>query len=162
MRIGLIADTHGLLRPEAKSFLAGVDAILHAGDVGRDDVLAGLRELAPVHAVRGNVDRTGAARELPQRLDLEFAGIRIALTHVRPSESATPDADVVVFGHSHQPLIEETAGRLWINPGSAGPRRFRLPVSVGRLDLDGGRAMPWLETLGPGPTTGGGRRVVRG
>ena len=68
----------------------------------------------------------------------------------------------MVFGHSHQPLIEETAGRLWINPGSAGPRRFRLPVSVGRLDLDGGRAMPWLETLGPGPTAGGGRRVVRG
>jgi putative phosphoesterase len=150
MRIGLIADTHGLLRPEAVSFLAGVDIILHAGDVGRGAVLAGLRELAPVHAVRGNVDRTGAARELPEWLDLKFGGVRIALTHVRPDASAAAAADVVVFGHSHHPLIDEAAGRLWVNPGSAGPRRFSLPVSLGRLDLQDGRATARLETLRPG------------
>ncbi len=147
MRLGLIADTHGLLRPEALAFLAGVDAIIHAGDVGRDQVLTGLRELAPVHAVRGNVDRTGALRELPERLDLEFRGARLLVTHVRPEPAGATDADVVVFGHSHRPLIETSDGRLWVNPGSAGPRRFRLPISIARLDLDGGPAVATLRTL---------------
>ena len=158
MLIGLIADTHGLLRPEAVSCLAGVDAILHAGDVGRDEVLAGLKELAPVHAVRGNVDRTGAARDLPESLDLEFGGVRIALTHVRPD--APVSADVVVFGHSHRPVIDETAGCLWINPGSAGPRRFRLPVSVGRLVLHGSRAEASLHTLIPSSAAARGAHAV--
>ena len=135
MRIGLIADTHGLLRPEAVSLMAGADAILHAGDVGRDHVLDGLGALAPVHAVRGNVDRAGAVRDLPDRLELELLGVTIVVIHERPAPSEVPDADVVVFGHSHQPIVEESGGRLWINPGSAGPRRFRLPVSVGWLNL---------------------------
>ena len=158
MRIGLIADTHGLLRPEALTFLAGVDAIIHAGDVGRDQVLAGLRELAPVHAVRGNVDRTGAVGELPERLDLEFRGARIVVTHVRPEPPGATDADVVVFGHSHRPLIETSDGCLWVNPGSAGPRRFRLPVSLGRLDLDGGPAVATLRTLEADAGGGRGKR----
>lgn len=147
MRIGLIADTHGLLRPEAVTFLSGADAIVHAGDVGRDHVLDGLRALAPVHAVRGNVDRGGAVHALPDRLDLELRGVTIVVTHERPAPSEVPDADVVVFGHSHRPLIERARHRLWINPGSAGPRRFRLPVSVAWLSLDGGRPMARLETL---------------
>ena len=158
MLIGLIADTHGLLRPEAMSCQAGVDAILHAGDVGRDEVLAGLKELAPVHAVRGNVDRTGAARDLPESLDLEFGGVRIALTHVRPD--APVSAAVLVFGLSHRPVIDETAGCLWINPGSAGPRRFRLPVSVGRLVLHGGRAEASLHTLIPSSAAARGAHAV--
>lgn len=163
MRIGLIADTHGLLRPEAVSFLAGADAILHAGDIGRDQVLDDLSALAPVHAVRGNVDRTGVLRGLPCRLDLEFAGATVVLIHERPAPSEVPDADVVVFGHSHKPVIEEADGRLWINPGSAGPRRFRLPVSVGWLSLEGGRPVAGLETLSA-ETAGRGRagRAARG
>jgi putative phosphoesterase len=133
MHIGLIADTHGLLRPEAVAALEGSDLIIHAGDVGREAVLDALRALAPVAAVRGNVDTDPWARELPERLDLEADGLRIRVTHIRPRKADRDVTDVVIFGHSHQPLVECSGGVLWVNPGSAGPRRFRLPVSIGHL-----------------------------
>ncbi len=147
MRVGLIADTHGLLRPEAVTALAGSDCILHAGDIGKAEVIDGLSRVAPVHAVRGNVDLGETVSELPERLELELAGWRILVVHERSAAGATADVDVVIFGHSHQPLVECQGNTLWVNPGSAGPRRFRLPVSVGWLELAGRRPRAFLKTL---------------
>jgi len=138
MNVGLISDTHGLLRPQAVQALFGTDVILHAGDIGHDRVLEGLADLAPVHAVRGNVDRTGRASLLPDELRLELAGYRIYLVHDRARAMPPDDVDIVVFGHSHQPGVKREGHVLWINPGSAGPRRFNLPVGVGILRLGGG------------------------
>lgn len=152
MRVGLIADTHGLLRSEAVTALAGSDCILHAGDVGKPEIVDALKRIAPVHAVRGNVDHGGTTGELPERLDLELAGWRVLIVHERSAAGAAPDADVVVFGHSHQPLVARMGDILWVNPGSAGPRRFRLPVSVGWLDLTGEEPQAFLETLAGTPT----------
>jgi putative phosphoesterase len=152
MRVGLIADTHGLLRAEAVNALAGSDCILHAGDVGKPEIIEGLTRIAPVHAVRGNVDRAGTVSELPERLELDLAGWRILIVHERPAAGRAPGADVVVFGHSHLPLVERARDKLWVNPGSAGPRRFRLPVSVGRLELAGRRPEARLETLAVSPS----------
>ncbi|MBI1358010.1 MAG: YfcE family phosphodiesterase [Acidobacteria bacterium] len=146
MRIGIIADTHGLLRPEAVAALAGVERILHAGDVGSSDVLVALERIAPVDAVRGNVDYGPWADALPLRKDVTLGGVRFHLAHIR--EDARPgDADVVVFGHSHQPLIEGVDGVLWFNPGSAGPRRFKLPICLGLLEIEGGEARGRLVDL---------------
>lgn len=153
MRIGLISDTHGLLRPEALTALRGSDRIVHAGDVGHPDVLEGLATLAPVHAIRGNVDEPEAvrrsrrrnapspdwARDLPTRLDLDLDGIRIVVVHAIQDLPANgvPNTDVVVCGHSHVPRVERRNGVLVVNPGSAGPRRFRLPVTVGWMGRGG-------------------------
>ena len=153
MRVGLIADTHGLLRPEALEALSGSELILHAGDVGDPLVLEELAKLAPVHAIRGNIDepesvrrRRGKkrhaddwARELPATLDLELEGLRVHLLHDRKAYGGGPH-EVVIAGHSHAPLVATRGGVLHVNPGSAGPRRFTLPVCVGRLDLDEGTA----------------------
>jgi putative phosphoesterase len=139
LKVGVISDTHGLLRPEAVEALRGVDVILHAGDVGASHVLQELGQLAPVIAVRGNVDLESWARALPDRRRLELAGIRVLLLHDRAAVGPDPGKKglgIVVFGHSHRPLAERRDGVLWFNPGSAGPRRFRLPVSLGLLDLD--------------------------
>jgi putative phosphoesterase len=135
IRVGVISDTHGKLRPEAVAALQGCPLILHAGDIGRADVLARLRELAPrVVAVRGNVDGPWA-QDVPERVELDVLGRRVLLLH--DVTQLTPDEDlafdVVVSGHSHQPRIEHRDGVLYVNPGSAGPRRFRLPVAVARV-----------------------------
>ncbi|NAZ36252.1 metallophosphoesterase family protein [Rubellimicrobium sp. CFH 75288] len=147
LRLGLIADTHGLLRPEAVALLRGADAILHAGDVGEPSVLEGLRALAPVWAVRGNVERTGEAGALPGRVVLRGAGVTVGMVH---READLPDGagwDVAVVGHSHRPEVGRRGAMLLVNPGAAGPRRFRLPVSVGWLLLRDGRAKAGVTEL---------------
>lgn len=138
LRLGLISDTHGLLRPEALAALAGVARILHAGDVGRPEVLAALERVAPVVAVRGNVDRDSWATALPFTAEVEAAGSWILMLHILDDLALDPRAAgfaAVIYGHSHQPRIEERRGVLYVNPGSAGPRRFKLPVSVGLLGV---------------------------
>lgn len=143
MRIGLISDTHGLLRPEALQALAGVEQIIHAGDIGAAEVLDGLRAIAPVHAVRGNNDRGTWATRLPDRLALELGGSPVLVLHDLNDlggDAGGSGARVVVSGHSHKPGVTEREGVLLINPGSAGPRRFRLPVTVGHLIIAAGSA----------------------
>jgi len=140
MIVGVISDTHGLLRPEALAALAGVDRILHAGDVGAQQVLDGLRRIAPVTAIRGNVDTEDWALELPETEAVELGALLVYMLHDLAQLDLRPEAAgmrAVVYGHSHQPKMEEKNGVLYFNPGSAGPRRFRLPVSVGRLVTDG-------------------------
>ena len=139
--VGVVSDTHGLVREEALEALRGSDVILHAGDIGGNHVLQELGELAPVIPVRGNVDG-GWARLLPERRRLDLGGVPVLVLHDRALLGLEPHEEglrVVVFGHSHQPLAEKRKGVLWFNPGSAGPRRFRLPVSVGRLVIEDGR-----------------------
>jgi putative phosphoesterase len=140
LRVGLISDTHGLLRPEALAELAGSDLLLHAGDVGGPEIIARLEEIAPLHVVRGNVDREPYAREWPKYVLLPVAGLDVLLFHghLAPPEERLAEAKVVVQGHTHRPYVEWRSGRLHINPGSAGPRRFRLPVTVARLVIDAG------------------------
>jgi putative phosphoesterase len=135
--IGVISDTHGLVRPEALDALRGVDQILHAGDIGSPEVLEALRALAPVTAVRGNNDRDAWARTLPESLTVTVAGRSIFLLHdvheLDPASAAS--AAAVVAGHSHRPAVTRKAGVLYFNPGSAGPRRFKLPITVGLLRI---------------------------
>ena len=141
--VGLISDTHGLLRPEAVRALAGSDVIIHAGDVGGPEILDALRAVAPVVAVRGNVDTGAWASALPGTAVAEVCGTLIYVLHDLNELDLDPAAagfGVVVSGHSHQPASAERGGVLFVNPGSAGRRRFKLPVTVERLDL--GRR-PW-------------------
>lgn len=138
--IGLISDTHGLVRPEALRALAGCDLIIHAGDIGSPKVLAALRELAPVRAVRGNNDRDAWASDLAEVEVVHIAGVRLLVGHdVRALDvqRAPGPCAAVIAGHSHRPAIEERSGTLYVNPGSAGPRRFSLPVAVGKLYIAG-------------------------
>lgn len=138
--IGLISDTHGLLRPEAVAALRGVDRILHAGDVGELEILDALRKVAPVTAVRGNVDHGAVGADLPETEVIEIEGISIYMLHEIQKLDLRPEAAgfrVVVYGHSHRPSIEEKKSVVYFNPGSAGPRRFQLPVSVGKLVIHG-------------------------
>lgn len=139
MLVGLISDTHGLLREEALKALSGVDVILHAGDVGGADILRALERIAPVHAVHGNCDARDAA---PSALDLTFDGIRVHVSHGHEVGAPTParlveryDADVIVYGHTHKPLVQRVGRSLVVNPGAAGPRRFDLKPSVALLRL---------------------------
>ena len=137
-RIGVISDTHGLMRPQALAALAGCDPIIHAGDVGRPEVLDALRAIAPVYAVRGNVDVGAWARQLPETALVEVEGWRLYVLHDRASLAVDPGVAglrAVIAGHSHRPLIEMRDGVLHFNPGSAGPPRFRLPITVGILAL---------------------------
>ena len=141
--IGLISDTHGLLRPEALNALAGSDLILHAGDVGKPGILDALKALAPVVAVKGNVDHGAWASALPVTAVAEAGPAIIYVLHDIHALDLDPAAAgfrVVVSGHSHQPARTERSGVLYVNPGSAGPRRFQLPVTIARLDL---RKTPW-------------------
>ncbi len=150
MKIGVISDTHGLLRPEAVAALKGSQRILHAGDVGRAEVLDALARIAPVTAVRGNVDRGRWCAALPETEVVEIAGVSIYLLHDLARLDLKPEAAgfrMVVYGHSHQPKMEEKNGVLYFNPGSAGPRRFRLPVSVGRVEIHAGRVRAELVQL---------------
>jgi putative phosphoesterase len=139
--VGVISDTHGLLRPEAVEALRGVSLILHAGDVGTREVLEKLREIAPVTAVRGNVDRGAWASSLQHSEVIESEGVSIYMLHILDQLDLKPEAagfSAVVYGHSHKPACEVRNGVLYCNPGSAGPRRFKLPVTVGRLVVEGG------------------------
>ena len=137
-RIGLISDTHGLLRKEAVEALRGSELIIHAGDVGKPEILEALRTIAPVVAVRGNVDTIEWAKKLPETAVVEGGEVIIYVLHDVKALDLDPAASgfqIVVSGHSHQPEKKERRGVLYINPGSAGPRRFQLPVTVAHLDL---------------------------
>jgi hypothetical protein len=141
-RIGVISDTHGLLRPEAVAALAGVELILHAGDIGTPDILAALRNIAPVTAVRGNNDQGAWAATLPETALVEVDALRLYILHDLKLLHVDPVAAgfaAVICGHSHRPRLEKRQGILFVNPGSAGPRRFKLPVAVARLSLQGGQ-----------------------
>ena len=148
--LGVIADTHGLMRPEALAALRGVDRILHAGDIGGPEVLRALEVLAPVTAVRGNNDRDAWAEAIPATEVVEASGAWLYLLHDVKTLDLDPRAAgfaAVVAGHSHRPVSEERDGVLYFNPGSAGPRRFRLPVAVGRLTVAAGRVTGTLVEL---------------
>ncbi|MDE3103540.1 MAG: metallophosphoesterase family protein [Acidobacteriota bacterium] len=145
MRLGVISDTHGLLRPEALAALRGVDHLLHAGDVGDPEILYTLATLAPVTAVRGNIDVAGPCANLPATEMIELDGHTVYMLHIREELDLLPEAagvQLLVYGHSHRPALESRNGVLYLNPGSAGPRRFQLPVTVALVDLtaDGIRA----------------------
>jgi putative phosphoesterase len=157
--IGLISDTHGLLRPEAVRALAGVRHIIHAGDIGGPEILDELRKIAPVHAVRGNNDKGPWAAEIPLYLALKLEGVSIHVLHdVKEidvlrrqyllTDPAAAEVAIVVSGHSHKPTVIERDGVTFVNPGSAGPRRFTLPISVGYLDITtGGTRARIIEIL---------------
>jgi len=150
MRIGLIADTHNLLRPEAIGALAGCGHIIHAGDVCGPAILEQLRRIAPVTAVRGNNDRGRWADALPAWETAEFGAVLVYVRHDLSEIDIDPAAagfHVVVTGHSHRPAIETREGVLYVNPGSAGPRRFRLPVAVAALEISGNRISPRIIDL---------------
>ncbi|MBJ7278880.1 metallophosphoesterase family protein [Marinobacter salarius] len=138
MQIGVIADTHSMMCPEALEALEGSNLILHAGDVGRDEVLEALEAIAPLVAIRGNIDKTGRAAKLPDVQDLEFQGHSFYLLHDVKTLDIDPQGRyrVVIAGHSHKPGNEWVGDVLYFNPGGAGPRRFTLPITVGRLQVN--------------------------
>ncbi len=139
--IGIISDTHGLLRPEALAALRGADHVIHAGDIGEPEILEQLAAIAPVTAIRGNIDKAAWARKLPETEVVELGGISIYVLHDLAQLDLKPQAagfKVVISGHSHIPKQETHSGVLYFNPGSAGPRRFNLPVTVGRLIVEDG------------------------
>jgi len=146
MRIGLISDTHGLLRPEALKFLRGADHIIHAGDIGAPEILEQLEELAPVTAVRGNNDTGRWARSIPLVADLRLGGVDIHVVH-DVAELGPVKARVVISGHSHRPSIKENDGVLHVNPGSAGRRRFTLPIALGELKITRGAVRARIKEL---------------
>jgi putative phosphoesterase len=140
MRIAVVSDTHGLLRAELLPALAGVDHILHAGDVGDPAILDALRTIAPVTAIRGNIDRDGLCAALPATEALELGGCLLYMFHNLDELDIKPAAagiDVVIYGHSHKPSIAHRDGVLYLNPGSVGPRRFTLPITFALLCIDG-------------------------
>lgn len=152
--IGVISDTHGLLRPAVVKAFVGVELVLHAGDVGKPAVLEGLARIAPVVAVRGNTDHGAWAQDLPLREIVEIDETAIYIIHDLQAMDLNPAAagfQVVVSGHSHDPFVVRKNGVLYLNPGSAGPRRFGLPISLALLKIDGGRLRAEvidLEALG--------------
>jgi uncharacterized protein len=140
IRVGLISDTHGLLRPEARKFLQGSDCIVHAGDIGNPGILEELSAIAPVTAVRGNNDRGSWAEQLPETEFLRVGEVFVYVIHDIAELDIDPTAAgvrVVVSGHSHKPVVDERDGVHYVNPGSAGPRRFKLPIAVGELTVTG-------------------------
>ena len=151
MRIGVISDTHGLLRPEAEQCLAGVAHIIHAGDIGRPEVIADLRRIAPVMAIKGNVDTADWAARYPDTRTIKLGGRVIYVLHDVNQLKLEPVAagiDVVISGHSHRPDIETVDGVLYLNPGSAGPRRFSLPITLAILELTESSIRPVIHQLG--------------
>jgi putative phosphoesterase len=148
--VGVISDTHGLLRRVALAALHGSDVIIHAGDVGRPELIDELRAVAPVHAVRGNVDQGDWAMSLPMTAHVEVGGLVIHVLHDISQLDVDPAPAgfaAVVFGHSHKPSIETRDGVLYLNPGAAGPKRFSLPISVARVRVVGERMHPEIVTL---------------
>jgi uncharacterized protein len=155
MKLGLISDTHGLLRPEALRALEGVDHVLHAGDVGDPDILTELEAIAPVTAVWGNTDGWDVRDRTVEVAEMELGGVRVVVLHGHRLRSATPelaaaahpDAALVVFGHSHKPLVRRIGEVLAVNPGSAGPRRFRDPVTLALAQVEEGEVTAELVDL---------------
>ncbi len=149
IRVGLIADTHGLLRPQARSFLLDSDLIVHAGDIGGRGLLEQLQSIAPVSAVRGNNDTEPWAAHLPDAQLIDAGGVRVQVIHNLAQLSLDPAAgvQVIVSGHSHRPLLERRDGVLYVNPGSAGPRRFKLPIAIGELLIRGGAVSARIVNL---------------
>lgn len=150
LTVGVISDTHGLLRPEALAALATADHILHAGDIGKIEILDALRQIAPVTAIRGNVDTSGACANLPATEAVELAGRLFYLVHSIHDLDLSPAAAgiaAVISGHSHQPSIETRNGILYLNPGSAGPRRFNLPVTLALVTVTAGTLEPRIVAL---------------
>ena len=153
VRIGLISDTHGLLRDSALAFLAGCNHIVHGGDIGSEAILDRLAAIAPVSAVRGNNDHGAWAERLPRQCLVEFERVRVCVVHALAElefDAHAAGVQVVVSGHSHKPRIVERDGVLYVNPGSAGPRRFRLPICVGELMVDGTHATPRVAEIASG------------
>ena len=148
MRIALISDTHGWLDPRISDLFADVAAILHAGDIGAFDVVEQLRQVAPLQIVRGNVDRTPDLLALPEHVDTELGDVRLHLAH-RPVDARPGDAQIVVYGHTHKPLVDWRDGVCWVNPGAAGRRGFHTQRSVAVLEL--GAWPPRIEILPLGP-----------
>ena len=152
MRIGVISDTHGLLRPEALDALTGVEHHIHAGDIGSPEIVPRLQEIAPVTAIRGNVDRQPWAAAFPVIVTVTLANRSIHVLHdlaeldLDPAERAV---DIVVSGHTHRPKADTVDGVLYLNPGSAGPRRFRLPITVATIDLSHDAIRPVIHELNP-------------
>ena len=150
MTIGIISDTHGLLRPEATAALAGVSHILHAGDIGDIEILYALRQIAPVTAIRGNVDTQGPCSELPTTELVELGGRHFYLVHSLADLDISPSAagvSAVISGHSHKPGQELRNGILYLNPGSAGPRRFNLPVTVALITITSAGLTPTIVPI---------------
>ena len=150
MRVGVVSDTHGLLRPEAIDFLRGSDFIVHAGDIGAPDVLAELSALAPVTAVRGNNDRAEWAQGIPETNVLQVGEVSIYVVHDIAELDVDPAAagiQVVVSGHSHRPSLGKRDGVVYLNPGSCGPRRFKLPIAAAELTVQGGAVEARLTRL---------------
>ena len=148
--VGVISDTHGLLRPEAIAALRGADLIIHAGDVGKPEVLEALRAIAPTHVVRGNIDTASWAQALPMTARVDVGTRRLFVLHDIAQLDLDPAAaslSAVIYGHSHKPVIETRAGVLFLNPGSAGPRRFKLPVAVARVHVSGRQLSPRILEL---------------
>jgi putative phosphoesterase len=153
--IGLISDTHGLVRPDVHTALQGVELILHAGDVGGDEILDELETIAPLRAVYGNTDPPGHPR-LHSSLELDFGGVRVHVSHGHEVGSPTPakllarySADVIVYGHTHRQVVVNAEARWVVNPGAAGPRRFDLLPSVGRMTIAGGEVSIHIVDLAP-------------
>jgi putative phosphoesterase len=149
-RLGIISDTHGLLRPEAVVFLQGCNRILHGGDIGNGEILAQLSSIAPVTAIRGNNDKGAWAEAIPETELFEFGGIYVYAIHDLSQLNIDPSAAgirVVISGHSHKPLIERRDGIWFVNPGSAGPRRFKLPISVADILIEGSAISPRIVEL---------------
>ena len=148
-KIGIISDTHGLLRPEAERHLVGVDHIVHAGDIGRPEIIDALRRIAPVTAIRGNVDSGEWARAYADTKLVSLAGKSIYILHDLKTLLINPSAeiDVIVSGHSHVPKIDKIGGILYLNPGSAGPRRFKLPITLATLDITPDGLRPEIHDL---------------
>ena len=150
LRLGVISDTHGLLRPQAVTALRGCDLIIHAGDVGNAEVINGLSDIAPTFAIRGNVDKGTWAARLPPTNIVEVGALMFYVLHNIAEldlDPLTAGFTAVVFGHSHQPSIETRDGVLYLNPGAAGPRRFRLPVTLARVTVVGGQMRPEIVEL---------------
>ena len=152
-RIGIISDTHGLLRPEAECRLTGVDHIVHGGDIGRPDIITALQRIAPVTAIRGNVDTGDWAREYAETQFVRLADRSIFVVHDLQAlqiDAVALGIDVVVSGHSHVPKVQTVGGVLYLNPGSAGRRRFRLPITLATLDITPDGLRPTIHDLGGG------------
>lgn len=149
-RIGVISDTHGLLRPEAVEYLAGVDHIIHAGDIGSPDVITSLQKIAPVTAIKGNIDRDSWADAYADTETVTLASRSIYVLHNRNDLDVDPKAaghGIVIYGHSHKPSIETVDGVLYLNPGSAGPRRFTLPIALATLELTDTSIQPRIHEI---------------
>jgi uncharacterized protein len=149
-KIGVISDTHGLLRPEALLWLSGVDHIIHGGDIGGPDIIPALQGIAPVTAIRGNVDTGDWAREFPDTAGVRLAGRSIFVLHDLKTLRLDPVAagiDVIISGHSHVPKIDEIDGVLYLNPGSAGRRRFRLPITLATIEIEPHALSPIIHDL---------------